>query len=158
MNNNLAKYSNLIKIVLAVVGVISCLFLFGIPNVETVDAETTAGHRDGAKMGFATIFTIVILFACMALILVFFFTQLISNPKKTIMSIIGIVVSLVIYLIFYAAGTKDTDVSLGLVESVGNISKGTINSTTAGLWTVFIGLAIGFIVIVMGAVQRFLKR
>ena len=158
MNNNLAKYTNIVRIVLAVIGVIACLFLFNIANAEASDAELLAKNRDGWKMGFATIFTILILVACVAVVLLFFVTQLISNPKKTIMSIIGIVVALVLYLIFYAAGTGDTDQSLGLVESVGSVSKGTIRSTTAGLWTVFIGLAASIVVILMGSVQRFLKR
>ncbi len=156
--NNLSKFTNYGKIVLAVIGVIVCALLFNGPNTNVNTTAEIAKFRDGGQMSFATLFTLFILVACVALILIFFVTQLISNPKKTIMSIIGIAVGLVIYLIFYAIGTKDTDVSLGLVNSVGSISKGTITATTAGLWTVIIGLALALLAILGSGLMRFIKR
>ncbi len=156
--NNLSKWTNIGKIASAVIGVVACLFLFGGPNTNVNDAAEVAAFRDGAQMSFATFFTIFLLAACVALVLIFFVAQLISNPKKTIMSIIGLVAALVIYLVVYMMGTSDTDESLNLVSSIGSVSKSTITSTTAGLWTVFIGLMAVVVVIVGFSVKKLLNR
>ncbi|MGJ8661547.1 MAG: hypothetical protein ACSHXL_05890, partial [Bacteroidota bacterium] len=124
-----------------------CLFLFSGPN-NTAELSEIESFRDGVKMTAATYFTIFVLAACVALVLFFFVRQLISNPKKTLFSIIGIVVALVLYLLLYVVGTSDTSESLALTESIGNVSKGTITSTTAGLYTVLVGLAAAVIAIV----------
>ncbi len=155
--NNLSKFTNYGKVALALIGVIACLFLFGGPN-NTNEMSEIESFRDGGPMSFATMFTVFILIACVALVLIFFIMQLISNPKKTLLSIIGIVVALVLFLIFWAIGTKDTDQSLGLIDSIGSVEQGTINATTAGLWVVFIGLLAAVAVIIASAVRRILKR
>lgn len=157
-NNSIAKWTNILKVVLAVIGVVACIFLFFGPNTNTATVDEVAEFRDGGQMGFATGFTIAILFICLALVLIFFVVQLITNPKKTLMSIIGIVLSLVVYLIIYAMGTSDTDESLGLVSSVGKVDASTITSTTAGIWTIFVSLGVAVLVIIQSFVQRILNR
>jgi cyanate permease len=78
-----------------------------------------------------------------------------SNPKKTIISIIGLIIALGIYLIFFAMGTSDTSDSLLLKNPV---DKSTVVTTTAGLFTVLLGLGIGVIVILAGPLMgRFRK-
>ena len=57
----------------------------------------------------------------------------------------GILVSLVVYLIFYFAGTSDTAKSLLLK---GDVSDGTVLTTTAGIYTTIVALAIAVLVIV----------
>ncbi|MFA7273610.1 MAG: hypothetical protein WC044_07060 [Crocinitomicaceae bacterium] len=148
MNNNLTKWTNILKIALAAIGIILCLFLFAGP-ASTAELSEIENYRDGAQMSAAILFSIFILLACIALVLIFFVRQLISNPKKTILSIIGIVVGLVLYLLFYAIGTNDTSDGLGLTESIGNVAPGTIRSTTAGLYTVLAGLVIALLAIVV---------
>lgn len=148
------KYMNLLKVVLAVIGIGVCLFLFTAPN-NTADAETIATYRDGAQMNAATYYTIFILVACVGLVLLFFITQLISNPKKTLKSIVGLLAALVLYVIFYSIGSSDTSDGLGLTESVGTVAKSTIDATTAGLYVVFIGLGIAVVTILGG---RFLGK
>ena len=155
---DLSKFTNYGKVALALIGVIACLFLFGGPNTNTNSVSEVTEFREGAKMSFATMFTIFIIVACVALVLIFFIMQLISNPKKTLMSIIGIFVALVLFVIFYAIGTSDTDQSLGLVDSIGSVEQGTINATTAGLWVVFIGLLTAIVVIIASTVKRIIKR
>jgi|TARA_R110000737_G_scaffold353258_1_gene403609 hypothetical protein len=147
MKNDLTKWMNILKVVLAVIGIGSCLLLFSGPN-NTAELSEIESFRDGGKMNAATYFTIFILVACVALVLFFFIRQFISTPKKTLMSIIGIVVALVLYLILFGIGTSDTADSLALTESIGNVSKGTITSTTAGLYTVLIGLVVAVLAIV----------
>ncbi len=147
MKNDLTKWMNILKVALAVIGIGVCLLLFGGPN-NTAELSEVESFRDGAKMGAATWYTIIVLFSCVALVLFFFVRQLISNPKKTLFSIIGIVVALVLYLLLYGIGTNDTSETLALTESIGNVSKGTITSTTAGLYTVLFGLVAAVIAIV----------
>jgi hypothetical protein len=83
----------------------------------------------------------------LGIVLLFFFLELISRPKKTIIAILGIVVSLVIYLIINAMGTSDTTDTLLLKNPV---SQGVVDTTTAGVYTIMVGMAIGVLVIVLG--------
>jgi drug/metabolite transporter (DMT)-like permease len=149
MNNNLTKWTNILKVAIATLGIILCLFLFAGPAASTATLSEIESFRDGGQMSAAIMFSIIILVTCLALIFFFFFRQLISNPKKTILSIIGIVVGLVLYLLFYAAGTSDTSEGLGLTKSIGEVSLGTIRSTTAGLYTVLSGLVIALLAIII---------
>lgn len=139
-SNKLNLYMNILKIVLVAAGVIFCLFLFGGPNPESEMADQI-DFRDGAELGLAVNYTGFIILAGIGLILVFFLVQLITNPKRTVMSIIGIVAALVVYLIFTMMGTSDTNESLQLAEDV-QVSQGTIVSTTAGLYTVLVAIVI----------------
>ena len=154
-NKNLNLYMNILKAVLIAVGVILCLFLFGGPNVTTDSKEVVAEFRDGSKMGLASLFTAFVFVLCVGVIVIFFIAQLVSNPKKTIISILGILGFLVIYLIFYFAGTNDTNESLQLLRNP--VSQGSIVTTTAGLYTTFVAMVIAFLAVLMGFFTR-LKR
>jgi amino acid transporter len=141
-------FMSILKIGLVAIGVILSLFIIGGPNMEsTVEAQET--FREGASMSLATSFTGFIIFASVGLILLFFVVQLITNPKKTVMSIIGLLVALVLYLIFLMIGTSDTNESLALLEDV-QVAQGTIASSSAGLYTVISGVVIALLVAVFG--------
>lgn len=144
---------NILKVVLVAIGVISCLLLFGGPDI-TGDPKEVEAFRDGGRMSFASIFTGFIVFLGVGLILLFFVVQLISNPKKTILSIVGIIAALAIYLIFWAAGTSDTNESLQLRHPV---DQGTITATTAGLWTTIVAVVVGVLAIIAGFFTRSIK-
>jgi hypothetical protein len=137
---------NAVKIALVVIGVGVSLLLFNGPNV-TAGTEAVEEFRDGAQMNAAIFFTIAILLVSVALVVIFFGVQLISNPKRTLLSIVGIIAALVVYLIFLGAGTADTTDTLLLKNPV---DQGTVTTTTAGLYTVLIGLVVGVLVIVLG--------
>lgn len=140
--------SNVLKISLVAIGVLSCLFLFVGPNA-TAEVSEVESFREGASLSFSIGFTIFVIVACVALVLLFFVFQLISNPKKTLFSIIGIVVALVLYLIISIGGTSDTNETLLLAEDV-QVAQSSINSTTAGLYTVLVGLVVAFAAAVFG--------
>lgn len=146
--------SNIIKYGFVAVGVLSCLFLFTGPNANETK-KVIEDFRDGGAMSFATMFTIIVIIACVALVLLFFVTQLISNPKKTIMSIIGIAVALVVYLLFTMIGTSDTNESLQLRDPV---AQSTINTTSAGLLTVLLALGATFLAAILGPIMGRLKK
>lgn len=137
---------SILKFGLIGIGVILCLFLFAGPNMEgTIEQQET--FRDGSSLSLATSFTGFIIFASVGLILVFFVVQLISNPKKTFMSIVGIIAALVLYLILTMVGTGDDNASLALRDPV---DLGTIASTMAGIYTVLIGIIVALAVVVLG--------
>lgn len=150
---NLPLYMNILKVVLVAAGVILCLFLFGGPNANGTKEEMAA-FRDGTELGLASGFTGFIVFLGIGLILIFFVVQLISNPKKTIISILGLVAALIIYLIFWAAGTGDTNESLQLRHPV---EQETITATTAGLWTSLVAIGVAFLAVLGGFFSRLIK-
>lgn len=141
-------YMSILKIGLVAIGVILCLFIIGGPNMEsTMEVQET--FREGSSMSLVTSFTGFIIFASIGLILLFFVVQLITNPKKTVLSIIGLLVALVLYLIFLMIGTSDTNESLQLLEDV-QVAQGTIVSSSAGLYTVITGVVLALLVAVFG--------
>ena len=66
------------------------------------------------------------------------------------MSIIGLVVAFVLYLLLYVIGTSDTSETLGLTKSIGEVSSSTISATTAGLLVTLAGIAIAVLAILAG--------
>ena len=135
---------NILKFGLVAVGVIACILVITGPNMEATLEEQEA-FREGGSLGLAINYTMLIIIASVAVVLFFFVVQLITNTKRTVMSIIGILVALVLYLIFWAMGTSDTNESLNLLEDV-QVEQGTIATTTAGLYTALVGLFVGLLV------------
>jgi steroid 5-alpha reductase family enzyme len=145
---------NAVRIALVVIGVGLSLLLINGPNVNA-GTEAVEAFRDGGQMSAAIMFTIVLMVAVIAVIFIFFFLQLATNTKKTVMSILGLIAALVIYLIFFAAGTSDTTDTLLLKNPV---EQGTVVTTTAGIYTVMVGLFAGVLVILLGPLMgRFRK-
>jgi len=149
-------YMSILKIGLVAIGVIASLFLFGGADMNST-LQDQESFREGASLGFTISFTGFLIFASVGLILLFFVFQLISNPKKTIMSIIGIVAALVLYLILWMAGTSDTNESLRLLEDV-QVEQSTINSTTAGLYVVLTLIVVALLAAVLAPVMGRLRK
>ena len=147
-------FMSILKFGLVAIGVLLCLFLFGGPNMENT-LEQQEVFRDGTSLSLATSFTGFIIFASIGLILIFFVVQLITNPKKTVMSIIGLLVALVLYLVLTMIGTSDTNESLALRDPV---DLATIGSTSAGLYTVVIGIIVAMLVVVLGPFMGRLRK
>jgi tetrahydromethanopterin S-methyltransferase subunit F len=138
---------NALKFSIAIVGVVLSLFLFNAPNV-VAGTEAVETYRDGSVIFSSAIwFTIIIFFALCAFVLLFFFVQLISNPKRTVISILGILIFLGIYLVISLMGTTDTNETLALRNQV---SPGVINTTSAGIYTIIIGMFAGLLVVILG--------
>jgi hypothetical protein len=138
---------NALKFSIAIVGVVLSLFLFNAPNV-VAGTEAVETYRDGSVIFSSAIwFTIIIFFALCAFVLLFFFVQLISNPRRTVISILGILIFLGIYLVISLMGTTDTNETLALRNQV---SSGVINTTSAGIYTIIIGMFAGLLVVILG--------
>lgn len=136
-----------LKFIVAIVGVVLSLFLFNAPNVEA-GTEVVETYRDSDVVFSSAIwFTMITLIALIGLVLLFFVVQLITNPRKTIISIVGVLIFVIIYLIMNMAGTSDTNETLALRNPV---DLSVISTTTAGIYTILIGMFAGILVIVLG--------
>jgi drug/metabolite transporter (DMT)-like permease len=145
---------NILKIGLGGLGVILCIMLFNAPNVSA-GKEAVEAYRDGSQMSAAIWFTFFLMFALMAVVVVFFLLQLITDTRKTVIAILGILISTVIYLIFLGIGTSDTTDTLQLKNPV---SQAVVSNTTAGIYTIFIGMAVGALVIILGPFMGRLRK
>jgi len=158
MSDNISKVTNIAKVAIAGIGVVACLFLFFGPNINTDTKDVIDAFRDGTTMNFAVYFFIAIFLLCVALVFFFFGTQLVSNPKKTLMSIIGIVVAFVVFFLIYLIGSADSETTLGLTSKGVSASSSAVNLTTAGIWTVLLSLIAAVGVIIAGMVRKLLNR
>jgi len=140
--------------VLSGVGVLACILVINGPNTNA-GSQVVEEFRDGFEMSFAILFTIAVIIACVAMIIIFFIIHFISQPKKTTLSIMGILVSFVVYMVFYIGGTSDTSKSLLLKNEV---SDGVVLTTTAGIYVIFVALAVAILaIIVLPIYNRFKK-
>ena len=137
---------SILKIGLGGVGVILCIMLFNAPNVSA-GKEAVEAYRDGSQMSAAIYFTFFMMATLLGFVLIFFLLQLVTDTKRTLIAIVGILVSVIIYLISLSFGTTDTTDTLLLKNPV---SQGVVDTTTAGVYTIFAGMAIGALVIILG--------
>lgn len=144
------NYFNVLKFALVIIGVASCFLLFKGPSVAQGPAAI-AEFRDSAEMSFAIWFTIGILALAVFVVVAFFLWALILQPKKTILSIIGLIVCFVIYSAFSLIGTSDNVQSLALKGD--KISQGVVDTTSAGIYTIAFCLIAGFVVILAGPIM-----
>jgi hypothetical protein len=152
----LTLFLNILKFALIAIGVIASLLVINGPNME---AEETAreAFRDGGGMSLAINYTIFTLIATTVAVLGFFALGLITNTKKTVFSIIGIVVAFVLFMILWMMGSSDTHDSLNLSENI-KADGGTISFVTAGLYTTLVGLVIAALAAVAGPFMGRLRK
>lgn len=153
-SNKLNVILNGLKFALVGIGVIACLLVIGGPNAEA-EVPVQEEFRDGAAMSTAMGYTLLIIFAGIAAVLLFFVLQLISDAKKTVMSILGLIVALVLFLIFWMAGTSDTNETLALRDPV---ELSTIRTVTAGLYTAIVGVVVGVLVWVLSPLMGRMRK
>ncbi len=144
----------IIKFGLGGVGVVLSVLLFFAPNVSE-GTEVVEAYREGPQMSYAIWYTIILMLVLLGAVMLFFILQIFTDTKKTLIAIAGILVSVVIYVICLSAGTSDTTDTLLLKNPV---SQGVVNTTTAGIWTIMVGMLIGALVIIAGPfIGRFRK-
>jgi hypothetical protein len=139
---------------IAVGVVLSILILMSGPSVAD-GKEAIEKFRESAEMSATIYFILFILLTGGAMVIGFFILQIIQSPKRTILSIIGIVLSFIVYMLFYLLGTSDTTDTLALRNPV---SDGVVLTTTAGLYTIGILLFVGLVVIIAGPFMGRLRK
>ena len=153
-SNKINTILNGLKFALVGIGVIACLLVIGGPNAEA-EVPVQEEFRDGGAMSTAIGYTLLIIFAAVAAVLIFFVLQLISDAKKTVMSILGLIIALVLFLIFWMVGTSDTSEALALRDPV---ELSTIRTVTAGLYTALVGVVIGVLVWVLSPLMGKMRK
>ena len=147
---------NIVKYGLAIGGVITFLLVFRGPNMDSTVAEQET-FREGTSLGMAVNYTRYLILASVIIVLAFFVMHLITNTKKTVLSIVGIIAAGIVYLILWASGTTDTNESLRLLEDV-QVEPATIVSTTAGIYTAVIGVIVGVVVWILSPFMGRLRK
>jgi hypothetical protein len=140
---------NAIKYVIGAIGAIACVWV--LTTSPGSDAEVMVKEQYAAtpQMNLAIYYTIIIIATAIIGVLLFFVFQLITNAKKTVLSIIGIIAAFILYLVLRMIGTTDTNESLGLVGDY-EVSDATLDGTTAGLWVVIIGIMVAILLAILG--------
>lgn len=93
-----------------------------------------------------------------SLILIFFIFILISQPKQAIRSILGIIVSGIVFFILYMIGTNDTLESLQIQDNI-QVTQGELDFTHAGIYTALIGIAVtSFVALFMGFFMKLFRN
>lgn len=141
------NYINILKFALVLIGVGSSLFLFLGPSA-TESVAVRLEFSESLEMNVAIWYSIGLLVFAMLIVVGFFVWSLIIQPKKTLISIIGLIVCFIVYFIFLGIGTSDTAQTLSLKEST--ISQGIVNTTSAGIFTIIFCTIVGFLVILIG--------
>lgn len=135
-----------LKFVLVALGVGSSLILFNGASMSDTEAVRDA-YRDSSELGFAMGYTIGLISLGIVIVIGFFVFSIIIQPQKTLMSIIGLITSLVIFFIILAVGTSDDQNTLALKQFT---DQSSVNLASAGIYTIGICLFIGFLAIVLG--------
>jgi len=139
----------ILKFATAIIGAIVCLWVWLTAPSGDATEQMLLDYENSPQMSMMIYYTIGIIIAATAAILIFFIFQLITNTKKTGMSIIGVIAAFVLYMILRLIGTSDTNESLGL-DPEKYVDAGTMNGISAGLWVVIIGIVVGFLLAVLG--------
>ena len=155
-DKKLRMIMTILKVVLVVIGVVACFMVILGPN-GNAEVDVREEFENSFSLGLAINYTLYIILGGIVVILAFFLIQLITNTKKTALSIAGILAAGVLYLIFKLIGTTDTNESLDLAEKVQQDAD-VISTTTAGIYTGLFLLAIGGLVWILGPLMGRLRK
>ena len=148
----------IIKVIFAVPALIFAFIVMtsGV-NAESPDLVKLDFMENFAFNGVINISLYAILITVI-LVLIFFVVLLISRPVQAIKSILGILISGLLFVILYSIGTTDT---LDSLHVVGDITAGesAINFTHAGIYTALIGLAVcTLLAVFMGLIVKLIRN
>lgn len=147
---------SVLKIALIAIGVLAFFMVFQGPNISA-EESVRQEFLEGGQLAFATSYTGFMLFAAAGLVLIFFVVQLITNTKKTVKAIMGLLIAVVIFFVLYMVGTTDTNESLQLKEAQ-HVSQNTISGTTAGIYTVLLGIGLGALAAILSPFMGRLRK
>ena len=152
MKDNINRILNISKFVLGLLGVSLCIWLVGsnYPESGAPLEEIDAFVKDSPASFSAISYVNILIGAALITVIGFFIYQLIIRPKKTGLSILGLLISATVFLLLFFIGSSDTIESLQLDPDKVNVGANTIAITSAGLYTIGICLLIGVLAIVLG--------
>lgn len=155
-SSNKTTILNILKVVLGVLGalfvVLAVLSLPADLKSQTVEAQQAA--MQNGKLGLMTGFTIFIVILGAVLILGFFLFGLITDTKKTLRAVLGYAIAGVAFLLFYLVA-KGTMTPIAFKDGV---STSTLKATEAGLYLTIFMVAVGFILMLVGPLFKYIKK
>jgi len=152
MKDNINQILNISKFVLGLLGVSLCIWLVAsdYPESGAPLEEIDAFVKDSPASFSAISYVNILIGAALITVIGFFLYQLIIRPKKTGLSILGLLISATVFLLLFFIGSPDTIDSLQLDPDKVNVGANTIAITSAGLYTIGICLLIGVLAIILG--------
>lgn len=156
------KKLNLLGLGIKIVFAVPALILSFIAMTSGVngdsDEEVKQSFMDSVAFSGAINISIWAVVIAIVLVLLFFALLLISRPKEGIKSILGIILSGILFFLLYMVGTNDTIESLHVVGDI-SITAGTMNFVHAGIYTVIIGIVVvSLLAMLMGFIMKFIKN
>ena len=121
-----------------------------------ISDESTVQKGDKINVGksssfFAIDYVIYVIGLALIAVIGFFIYQLVIRPKKTILSILGLVISAIVFTVLFYSGSGDTVETLQVKPE--QVGPSTIALTTAGIYTIGICLSLGILAIVLGPIM-----
>lgn len=147
---------NILKIALGVLGALFVLLAVAkLPaDLKSLTVEEQDAAMNNGQLGLMTNFTLFLVLLGAILIVGFFLFGLINDPKKTVKAVIGYLAAGVGFLIFYAAA-KGTVTPMA--EKFG-IEQSTLKATEAGLYLTIFMVIVGFALMLVGPLFRYIKK
>jgi hypothetical protein len=149
---------NVIKIVLAVVGLIlvfATIYALGGMGVfkdMTLDEKNTV--LNNTNLGLMTTFVILIVLIGAALIVGFFVFSLALDPKKALKSVAGYLLATVAFFVFYLIA-KGTMIQAAYDKG---IEQSTVKATEAGIYLTIAMVVVGFVLMLFGGLFKYIKK
>lgn len=139
------KVNSILMYVFMAIGVILMIMTMGIEVTD--DGECLNCGIEGSFIGFSYILLIIAVIAALAGTVM----TALSNPKKLMGSLIGVVAMIVVFGISYGIAGGE------VLESYGNITETTSRMVGAGLFTFYILLVLAVLSIVYASISRLIK-
>jgi len=154
LNKNLIL--NILKIAIGVLGALFVILaVVNLPgDIKNVTVSERTAIMNNSQLGLMTNFTIFVIFLGALMIVGFFLYGLVTDTKKTLKSVIGYLLSGVVFFIMYALA-KGTTTPAALKHGV---ETSALKATEAGLYLTIVMVAIGFILMLVGPLFRYLKK
>ncbi len=144
---------NISKVALASVGVALCVWLIagGYPESDDKISEIDSFVNGDSGHFFAIDYVIYVIGLALIGVIGFFIYQLVIRPKRTALSILGLLISALVFIVLFYSGSSDTIADLQVKPE--QVGPSTIALTTAGIYTIGICLSLGILAIVLGPVM-----
>lgn len=136
-------------------GVIAVLALIGVYFVvqamqTTMDPETQQAVGDTGMVDNSVGFSLYLVYGCLALIGVFTVWAIITNPKRFIPTVIGLVIFGAVILIAYLIANVETT---GVLAEHPNSTEGWLKWGDVGIKATFILILIAIVTVLVGVVR-----
>lgn len=147
---------NVLKIALGLLGALFVLLaVFELPgDMKSLTLEEQAATYENTKLGLMTNFVIFIVILGAILVVGFFLYGLVTDTKKTIKAVIGYLLAGLGFVVFYAVA-KGTITPAAVKHGV---EASTIKITEAGLYLTLFMVVVGFALMLVGPLFRYIKK